>query len=111
MNEFIDVLVCAHCGCLIRNDSIENVSFRESPYPHDEGYGCCRICGGDRTVLGDSLEAIKKRLGLNAVTFYEARFEMLREKLSPANREKFEAMDYVRKTDLVACLIERGAMI
>lgn len=112
MNEFT-ILVCARCGRVLGNNPSENVSFGESPYPHDEGFGCCRDCGGDLTVSVDdrSLEAIKKRLGRNAVSFYEARFEVLRKALSPANREKFEAMDYVRKIDLVIRLIERGAMI
>ena len=113
MNEQRTVVTCTYCGRLIENNPTENVSFAEHPYPHDEGFGACRDCGGDPSVSKDdhSPEALKKRLGLNAVSFYEARFEIVQKALSPENLAKFEAMDYAQKIAVIARLIEKGAMI
>jgi len=113
MNEGLDVIVCAYCGRLIRNTPTANISYAQVPYPHDDGYGYCRECGGDPTVPTDdhSIAALKKRLGSMAISFYEARFEVLRQALSPSNAAKFEAMSYAKKIALVTRLVEQGTMI
>ena len=69
MNEQRTVVACAYCGHLIENNPTENVSFKEVPYPHDEGFGACRECGGDPTVPKDDLTvaAIQKRFGAVAI--------------------------------------------
>lgn len=104
-------VVCSCCGDSIRNTEDENVSLGELPYPHDEGFGMCVSCGGDKRSTGDDEESVKRRLGRSGTMFYEARFEVLASRLSPVNAVKFDKMSYAQKVRTVAGLITRGAMI
>jgi hypothetical protein len=118
-----DILSCSCCGGGVRNNADENTVFGQEPYPFDYGYGMCRSCGGDNreplpakaTDISES--AFRKRIGWAMETFYDARIDMLLGsdgkpgKLNDANREKFVAMPYWKKCDLIARLVQKGAII
>lgn len=101
-----DILTCSCCGAGLRDSAKENVSFGWVPYPHDQGYGMCRDCGGDPEA-----KTRKKKMGWAAATFFEARFEVLQQSLSEENRAKFSAMSYERKCAVVAGLVQKGVII
>jgi hypothetical protein len=97
---------CSCCGELIENSADKNACFGIEPYPHDEGFGECFACGGD-PHSGD----LRTQLGWMGRTFYEVRMEIVRERLKPETRAKFDALDYGRKIVFIGRCIERGLMI
>lgn len=103
---------------MIRHNEIENVSFNEQPYPHDEDYGMCVECGGNKNVILKSKDSKKvkerkkrNKLGWAASTFFEARFGILRSQLSANNQAKFDALSYENKIAIIAQMIEKGYII
>lgn len=114
-------VMCSCCGKGIRHNAAENVSFGESPYPHDNGVGMCRECGGDdrvkpvakkgRKAKPLSEAAVRKRMGFGACCFVDARIEILEKRLNPENLARFNAMPYEKKARVVYDLVEKGAMI
>jgi len=110
-------LTCTCCGSGVRDTPDENASHGESPYPHDNGFGLCVECGGDKSAgagkpARDLTDAeVKKRLGWQGTIFYEARIAVVRERLNDANRAKFDAMTYGKKVVVVAGLVEKGVLI
>ena len=99
-------VTCSCCGRAMQDTPRANVSFDETPYPHDCGYGLCVECGGDVKAKN-----ARKRLGWAACAFYDARIAMLLERLSDTNRARFKAMSYERKCAVVAGLVEKGTII
>src|SRR6266436_9304383 len=82
-------VTCSGCGEMIEDSTDQNASFGMEPYPQDQGFGMCFACGGD--PHSDDIHA---RLGWAGRTFYETRMSIVRERLSPENRAKFDEMDY-----------------
>jgi len=101
-----DDLACSCCGCNVPDTYKHNVSFNEVPYPHDNGIGLCRACGGDHKA-----KTVRDRLGWAACAFYDCRIEILLNKLSPAAADKLKAMEYAKQCDVVGKMIEKGVMI
>lgn len=99
-------LNCGCCGELIRHTPEENAHFGIEPYPDDRGYGMCRACGGNPNAAD-----FREQLGWAGRTFFEARFEVLRDALSDGNRAKFDGMSYRQKVSVITRLIENGALI
>jgi hypothetical protein len=99
-------VTCSCCGELIENSADKNACFGIEPYPHDEGFGECFDCAGDPRS-----DDIRTRLGWMGRTFYEARMDIVRERLTPEKRAKFDAMDYERKVGFIGRCIERGLLI
>ena len=95
---------CSCCGELIKNSPEENNDFGQNSY--DEGFGMCRECGGD-----PNSDDILMRLGWAGRTFFDARIDIVRERLKPEKRAKFDAMSYERQVAFVSRCIERGLMI
>lgn len=102
----IETLICSCCGRGVLDDAEHNVSHGESPYPHDEGFGMCRDCGGDSKAKG-----LPERLGWAAKMFYDTRIKILEEKLSSENSKRFKSMPYRKKIAIVARMVEKGVMI
>lgn len=102
---------CSCCGSDIPDDAEHNVDFGTVPNPHDNGFGMCVECGGDKKAEGHTEADVKRRLGWAGRTFYEARFEVLAKNLNPNNAAKFAALPYAKKVVIVAQLVEKGAMI
>jgi NAD-dependent SIR2 family protein deacetylase len=112
-----ELVRCSCCGEDIPDDDEHNVDHGVVPNPHDEGFGMCVACGGDKRA-GDSKPAreltesqLKKRIGWAGQMFYETRFEILEKNLTGSSLEKFRAMTYARKMTIVAKMIEKGLMI
>jgi hypothetical protein len=99
---------CSCCGQDMPDDAEHNTDFGVIPNPHDNGYGMCLDCGGDKRETALTEAAIKRRLGWAGRMFYEARFEVLEKKLRPDLAEKFRAMTYGKKIVVVAGLVEKG---
>lgn len=97
---------CSCCGELIENSADKNACFGIEPYPHDEGFGECFDCAGDPHA-----NDIRTRLGWAGRTFYEARMDIVRERLKPETRAKFDAMDYEKKVVFIGRCIEWGLLI
>ena len=95
------LLVCSCCGRYLNED--ENASAGQIPYPHDNGYGLCLSCGGDR-----SSEDFKTRIGYTGQIFYESRFKVVRDNLDESKQKRFDEMSYERKCILIGTLIEKG---
>lgn len=106
MSKMLEYVACSCCGSGIKNDADENAHFGIVPYPVDEGFGMCLECGGDQKAA-----SLRKKMGWAKVSFFDARIEMLREKMNPENLAKFIEMTYARKCWLITKLIERGSMI
>ena len=109
-------LSCSCCGCEVINEPGENVYLHEpegSPYPSDDGFGMCKPCGGDPAADSSDLsdENVRKRLGYAGTIFYDARIDLLTEKLNDTNRAKFEKMAYASKVALVISAVEDGLII
>lgn len=115
---------CDCCGKAIPDTPEENVD--HTARGCEVGFGLCRECGGypeealDLVALAANSEIdlrtgwpkdLSRKFGRNGVVFYEARFDVLREKLNEANRARFEAMTLTQKIATVYGLIQRGAMI
>lgn len=99
-------LTCSCCGNGLLNTEEQNAHFGIVPYPNDEGFGMCLECGGDPKAA-----SLRKKMGWAKVSFFDARVEILQEKMNPDNAVKFEAMSYAKKCVLITRLIERGSMI
>lgn len=110
-----EILICSCCGKGIEDTPEQNTVHGQVPYPHDTGFGMCVECGGDKTIGNDyanmTEEQFKKRLGWGMKMFYDARIEILQEKLSEENAEKFKALSYQRKCAIIAQMVEKGYMI
>lgn len=103
-------LDCSCCGAGILAPE-ENTDHGKEPYPHDDGQGMCRECGGDDRETGTTEAAARRRLGWAACTFAEARFDVVRNGLNATNRARFEAMSFAQKVAIVYGLVERGVII
>lgn len=103
-----DVLSCSCCGKGIRND--ENVDRDAIPYPHDQGFGMCVDCGGDKEADTTTDEGLKQALGWAGRTFYEARFPVIRDGLNEGNKKKWDGLSYRKKVLLVGRMLEKGIL-
>ena len=63
----------------------------------------CKDCGGDSTSKN-----IKKQMGFAGRVFVEARFDLVRNNLRPANQERWDGMDYGMKAAVVLKMAEEG---
>lgn len=106
-------LTCTTCGRLVRDTPEQNASFAATPYPHDQGIGCCRVCGGTGTppIPGESEAATRRRLGWAMCAFVDARLPVVRQRLSPAAVAKLGAMSYAKQAAVVAGLVRKGVMV
>lgn len=105
---------CSCCGEYVPDTPEANVHYGQVPYPDDIGFGLCRRCGGDSTVeVKDPRDeaAIKRRLGWAATTFYEARFDTIRNALNEKNRAKWDGCSYTMKVQMVIKAVENGWII
>lgn len=66
----------------------------------------CRDCGGDPNA-----RTVRKRMGRALTTFVDARVPIIRNALSPKNRESFEAMTYGQKANVVMKMVARGVIV
>lgn len=105
------MLSCSCCGKGIRDNAEENVSFGKVPYPDDTGFGMCRECGGDDKADISTDEGWKKRIGWGLRMFYEARFDIVRKRLSEEARKKWDASSYRKKCLIIAEFVREGLMI
>lgn len=103
-------LDCSCCGAGILAPE-ENTDHGKEPYPHDEGHGMCRGCGGDDRAVGTTEAAVRRRLGWAACTFAEARFDIVRRGLNAKNLARFDALSFVQKVEVIYTLVERGVII
>jgi hypothetical protein len=75
----------------------------------------CVECGGDKTIpieeANKDEKALRKKMGWASDTFFDARVDILREKLSPESAEKFMALPYRKKVYVITKMIEKGLMI
>lgn len=101
-----ELLTCTCCRKLIRDCPEENSDYGIWPRLRDTGFGTCIECGGD-----PNSKSFRKQLGWAGRTFYEARFNVLRDALSEERRAKFDSLPYWKKVAVIGRLIERGAMI
>jgi hypothetical protein len=99
-------LLCSCCRTLIADTPEDNACFGIQPYPHDTGFGECRKCYGNSAAedLGD-------RLGWVGRTFFDARIEIVRERLKPQSQQKFDKLSYEHKIAFISRLLERGLII
>ena len=97
---------CSCCGELIEDSTDQNASFGMEPYPHDQGFGMCFACGGD-----PQSDDIRAQLGWAGRKFFETRMSIVRERLKPEKRTKFDALDYEREVAFIGRCIERGLLI
>lgn len=97
---------CVYCGGSFENSADQNACFGIQPYAHDPRLGECFACGGD-----PHSDDLRTQLGLVGRTFYEVRMDIVRERLKPETRAKFDALDYERKVVFIGRCIERGLMI
>ncbi len=99
-------MLCSCCGGMIMDQVKDNVSHGKVPYPHDTGFGMCKDCGGDP----DS-DDFKKQMGRSMQTFCEARFKILRGKLSAKNQASWDTMPYWKKVGVIIMAVKDGMMI
>jgi hypothetical protein len=97
---------CSYCGKSIENSADQNACFGIEPYAYDKRLGDCFECVGDPRS-----DDIRTQLGWVGRTFYEVRMDIVRERLKPETRAKFDALDYGRKIVFIGRCIERGFMI
>ena len=109
MNDLNEWIVCSCCGASIRNTAEENVGFGEVPYPHDQGTGMCRNCGGDDRI--DAETDFKRRIGWAMCVFFEARFDLFRTRLSETNRAKWDALSYEKRCNAIARAVHKGLLV
>jgi hypothetical protein len=111
--EIIEYLICTCCGRGLEDTPEQNVAHGETPYPYDTGFGMCVECGGDKTIPFDAKDekALRKRMGWASTMFFDARIDILREKLNPENLERFEALPYAKKVAVITRMVEKGVMI
>ena len=95
---------CSLCGKLILDTPEENQDFEVRAC--DDGFGMCKNCGGDPAAT-----KFWKKHGWAARSFYEARFEIVADKLSPEHAATFNSWKVERKVAYIARLIEKGIMI
>ena len=105
-----DLLTCSCCGTGVYDTPEHNVSHGEVPYPHDQGFGMCVKCGGDKRETGTTAPKLRKRMGWAGQTFFDARIEVLRKRLTGANLEKFNTMSFERKVVVITKMVERGML-
>jgi len=70
---------------------------------YDNGVGMCPDCGGDPKA-----KTVKKRMGWAACTFYEARFDLLRNALGKEAKAKFDGLSYQKKCFVIQRMLEKG---
>lgn len=99
-----EYLACDFCGKGIEDTPEENAWHGVIPYPGDMPHtGMCLGCAGD-----PSARTVRKRLGWAMTAFIDARIPIIRDALSPGNREKFEKMDYEGKANVVTRMVAKG---
>ena len=106
-----EVLTCTCCGDLLHDTPEENVSHSCDPYPHDNGFGLCRECGGDPAADMTTDEGVRKRMGWQMTTFCEARFDLICRNLNPTNQAKWDGLSYAKKCSVVLGLVREGVII
>lgn len=113
-----EILTCTCCGRGIHDTPEENVHHGEAPYPHDAGVGACVECFGRKTARSKNKKPstmtepqFKRSIGWALVTFYEARFDLVRGSLSPANQAGWDKLPYWKKCAMVARCVEEGWII
>lgn|SRR5678815_1589290 len=100
-------LACDYCDKGIEDTPEENAWHGVVPYPGDvPGMGLCLGCAGD-----SSARTVRKRMGWALTAFVDARIPIIRDALSPANRESFEKMTYEQKADVVTRMVARGVIV
>lgn len=86
---------CSSCGKLFKTDETET----EGVY--------CKDCNGYPTS-----RKIKRRIGKNGQMFFEARFDIVRDRLGKEeNKKKWDKMSYEEKCVMITKLIQKGLMI
>jgi hypothetical protein len=101
-----EALSCDLCGKGIEDTPQENAWHGVIPYPGDVPHtGMCLACAGDPRA-----RAVRKRMGRALTCFVDARIPIIRDALSPANRDSFERMTYEQQADVVARLVARGVI-
>ena len=100
----LKVVECSCCGEAVPNTKKHNVAFGTGKC--DTGFGQCRKCFGDPKA-----QTFKEKIGWGLQMFYEARFDVIREKLNETNRQKWDKLSYERKCYFIAGLVEEGKMI
>lgn len=99
-----EALRCDCCGKGIEDTPRQNAWHGVIPYPGDLPHtGMCLGCAGDPAA-----RTARKRLGWAMMTFVDARIPIIHGALSPANRAKFEKMDYEGKADVVVRMVAKG---
>lgn len=56
-------------------------------------------------------KAVRRKLGWQITTFCEARFDVLRAKLSPENQTRWDNFSYGRKCSVVMDFVKKGYLI
>ena len=84
-------MICSCCGGHLNHD--QNVSKGIEPYPHDLGYGLHKECAEWQLRV-----------------FFDARIELMRDALSPKNRERFDEMTRAEQEGVVIHMIEQGLL-
>jgi hypothetical protein len=103
----MSTLACDFCGKGIEDTSEENAWHGVVPYPGDvPDMGMCLGCAGDPNA-----RTVRKRMGWALTTFVDARIPIIRNALSPKNRENFEAMDYEQKANVVMKMVGKGLIV
>jgi len=98
-------MLCSCCGRVLPGPE-DNVDHGKVPYPHDTGFGTCKDCGGDP----DS-DDIKEQMGWGMRMFCEARFKILRSKLSAKNQACWDTLEYWEKATVIIGVVEKGLMV
>lgn len=100
-------LACDYCDKGIEDTPEENAWYGVLPYPGDRNHtGLCLGCAGDPNA-----RTVRKRMGWALTTFVDARIPIIRDVLSPKNRESFEAMTYEQKANVVVRMVARGVIV
>lgn len=101
--EECEIVACNCCGRLIRDTAEENTDFGVIPNPHDNGFGTCVECGGDKNSSD-----LRKQLGWGMVTYIEARFDVVRNGLNPEHQARWDGFSWERKVLFVLRCIDKG---
>lgn len=102
-----EALSCDLCGKGVWDTPEENAWHGVIPYPGDLPHtGMCLHCAGDPAG-----RTIRKQLGRTMTAFIDARIPIIRDALSPKNRESFEKMSYEEKANAVTLMVARGVIV
>ena len=106
-----NILTCTCCGNGLCDTPEENLSHGQTPYPHDNGFGLCRACGGDPAADSTTDDGLRKRMGWQMTTFCEARFDLVPRSLKPDRQARWDNLSYARKCAIVLGLVRDGTMV